>query len=403
MMHLFINALAATAGGGLTYIRNVLPYFASRSDLRVTVALSSDLRKEFRLGPNVGFVEVSVPVARRFWFEQSKLPDMIAGLQSDVLLSTGNFALWRSPVPQVLLSRNSIYTSSDFYRDLWSRHDYRTWIDTRLRAMLAKRSVRWADLTIAPSETFAAELTSWSGKNVIAIHHGFDQKSFTALSDPLPPGVVQKIRETEGAVRLLFVSHYNYYRNFETLIQSLPLLRNCFVKRSVKLLLTCHLSAGKNQGGYRSQSAANLVKRLDVSDVVVELGPIPYQQLHEVYACADVYVTPSYAETFSHPLVEAMSSGVPVVASDIAVHREICGDAAAYFPTFSPEKLAQTVEQVVSSPEATSRMATAGLVQASSFSWRRHAESMLEVCANLVHAVRPIEAGIVQKNPRPLL
>ena len=47
MMHLFINSLAASAGGGLTYIRNVIPHLAGRSDLRVTVALSPSLRQEF--------------------------------------------------------------------------------------------------------------------------------------------------------------------------------------------------------------------------------------------------------------------------------------------------------------------------------------------------------------------
>ena len=40
-MHLFINSLAASAGGGLTYIRNVLPHLAARPDLRVTVVIES--------------------------------------------------------------------------------------------------------------------------------------------------------------------------------------------------------------------------------------------------------------------------------------------------------------------------------------------------------------------------
>ena len=48
MMHLFVNSLAASAGGGLTYIRNVIPHLATTPDVRVTVALSSGLRQEFR-------------------------------------------------------------------------------------------------------------------------------------------------------------------------------------------------------------------------------------------------------------------------------------------------------------------------------------------------------------------
>ena len=66
--------------------------------------------------------------------------------------------------------------------------------------------------------------------------------------------------------------------------------------------------------------------------MVVELGAVPYSLLHQVYRECDIYVTPAYAESFAHPLVEAMASGLPIVASDLAVHREICQDAAIYFP-----------------------------------------------------------------------
>ena len=82
---------------------------------------------------------------------------------------------------------------------------------------------------------------------------------------------------------------------------------------------------------------------------MVELGAVPYSLLHQVYRACNLYVTPAYAESFAHPLVEAMASGLPVVASDLGVHREICEDAAVYFPRFSPEELAAKVCQIASS------------------------------------------------------
>ena len=57
MMRLFINSLAASAGGGLTYIRNVVPHLAVRSDVQATVALSSGLRQEFSEYSNIEFME----------------------------------------------------------------------------------------------------------------------------------------------------------------------------------------------------------------------------------------------------------------------------------------------------------------------------------------------------------
>jgi glycosyltransferase involved in cell wall biosynthesis len=384
MMHLFINSLAASAGGGLTYIRNVLPHLADVPDLRVTVALAPSLREEFRGFPSIDFRELEVPAARRFWYEQSALPGIIAQCRADVLLSTGNFALRKSPVPQILLSRNSIYTSADFYRDLRARHEYKMWLDTHFRAAIAKRSIRWAEQTVAPSEAFAVELSRWTGRRVRSIHHGFDRGTFTCGSSPLDGEVEEKLRAAEGSLKLLFVSHYNYYRNFETLIRALPLLRDRLTGRTVKLLLTCKLAAGENPGSYRPEAAAKLVKDLAVSAMVIELGAIPYRQLHQLYRQADIYVTPAYTETFAHPLVEAMASGLPVVASDLPVHREMCGDAAFYFPRFSPAELAGRIVEIVSSADVASRLSASGISRSSAFSWRKHTDELLSLARSLV-------------------
>jgi|SRR5271165_700787 len=384
-MHLFINSLAASAGGGLTYIRNVIPHMAATPGLRVTVALTPGLRQEFRAFADVDFVESEVSGSRRLWHEQFVLPSLIRRCRSEVLLSAGNFALRNSPVPQILLSRNSLYTSADFYRDLLSRSEYRTWLDSHLRGLIARRSIAWAEITVAPSDAFAAELRKWTGNSRIrAIHHGFDREAFTRDSSPLAAEVEQKLKAAEGSVRFLFVSHYNYYRNFETALRALPLLRDRLADRPVKLLLTCRLAAGENPGVYRPEAAAKLVRDLGVSDMVIELGAIPYLQLHHLYSRADIYLTPAYTETFAHPLVEAMSSGLPVVASDLAVHREICGDAALYFPSFSAEGLAARVTEVATSANLAARLSDAGLGRAAAFSWRKHVDELLSLARSLV-------------------
>jgi glycosyltransferase involved in cell wall biosynthesis len=386
-MHVFINSLAASAGGGLTYIRNVIPEMAARPDLQVTVAANAGLRNEFRNFPNLEFVEHEVSGARRWWHEQFELSKSIRSSRADVLLSAGNFALRSSPVPQILLSRNSLYSSADFYRDLLARGEYRIWLDTHVRGLVARKSIAWADVTVAPSQAFAAELRRWtSGTRILAIHHGFDRETFIRDETPLNAAVQEKLQSTEGAVKLLFVSHYNYYRNFETLIRALPLLRDRLPNRDVKLLLTCKLVPGANPGPYRTNAAARLIRDLGVADMVVELGSVPYHQLHHLYRQADLYVTPAYAETFAHPLVEAMSSGLPVVASDIPVHREICGDAAVYFPRFSADDLADRVGELTTTAQLAGGLSDKGRARSVTFSWKKHVDELLSVADSLVAA-----------------
>lgn len=399
-MHIFINSLAASAGGGLTYIRNVLPQLSARSGVRVSVAMTTSLRQEFGKFSEVDFLDIDIPVGRRFWYEQSVLPDLVRRSRADVLLSTGNFAIRRSPVPQLLLSRNSIYVSRDYYRDLLSRGEYALWFNTKLRSFLARRSIRWADLTVAPSESFATDLHAWTGCHVLGVHHGFDIGLFTQDSTPLSLEVLKKLDAADEAIKLLFVSHYNYYRNFETLVRALPLLRERFAGQSVRLLLTCHLRRNGNFGGYRTSRIAKQVIDLGISDMIVELGAVPYSHLHQLYGRADLYVSPAYTETFAHPLVEAMAMGVPVVASDIPVHREICGDAALYFSKFSHEELAEKVHQVLVSVQMR-RMAESGRSRAEEFSWQKHVEQILMLCESLIAKTAP-SLNSHQKGATPL-
>jgi glycosyltransferase involved in cell wall biosynthesis len=384
-MRLFLNCFAATAGGGLTYLRNVVPRLSARADVRTTVAASTSLRQELGDLPNITWaqLETNRGAASRFYQEQAKLSGLIRGSGADVLISAGNFALWKSPVPQILLSGNSLYTSADFYGDLRSRGDYRLWLDTRIKGIFAKRSIYWADRTVAPSRAFAEELQRWTGAHILSIYHGFDYETFrkdgTALADPTQ----QKLDSAKDALRLLFVSHYNYYRNFETLLRAIPLIQNRLDRRRVVLFLTCKLCSDKNPGSYRAEAAAALVQRLGIGEQVLELGEIPYHLLHHVYRACDVYVTPAYAETFAHPLVEAMASGVPVVAADLPVHREVCGEAALYFPRFSPQELADRVLRLEGSPGLQKALAERGCARSREFSWEKHVEELLQVAISL--------------------
>ncbi len=386
MIRLFINALAANAGGGLTYIRNVVPHLAEVPDLFSTIALSPDLRREFSgFANNVDFLEFTATPGRRFWLEQVELPRVIRRHGVDILISAGNFALRRPGVPQILLSRNSIYFSPEFFHDLRERGEYRMWVETRMRGVIARRSIRCADATVAPSEAFAGELRHCcSEARIVAIPHGFDRQAFCGDSAPLAPDVEVKLRDADNSLKLLLVSHYNYYRNFETVIRALPILRDRLSGRSIKLLLTCKLAPGANPGSYKPARAARLVRELGVSDMVVELGAVPYRQLHHVYRRADLYVTAAYTETFAHPLVEAMASDLPVVASDLAVHREICGESAVYFPRFSAEALAERVARITQSPETMRSMAAEGEKRSHQFSWETHVEKIVDLARDLI-------------------
>jgi glycosyltransferase involved in cell wall biosynthesis len=394
MIHLFLNGSGASAGGGLTYLRSVIPQLSAITDVRVTVAVSESLRRSLGEVPRVSFlaIENAANAAQRFWREQTVLPRLIRQSGAEVLISTGNFALRNSPIPQILLSRNSLYVSNTFSRDLLARGDYWLWVDTRIKAFLAKHSITWADRTIAPSSAFAEDLRKWTGKDVIDLHHGFDREKFFD-SKSLSADLKAKLSPGQDTFRLLFVSHYNYYRNFETLLRSLPLLREALAGQRIKLFLTCSLGSKENPGGYRGAKADNLIRELGVQENVVELGTVPYHLLHHVYRACHLYVTPAYAESFAHPLIEAMASELPIVASDLQVHREVCGRSALYFDPFSPADLAQKVVAVAQDSHLGRELGSFGAARSRDFSWQDHVEKLITLAVDLRQQKCPSTAG----------
>jgi glycosyltransferase involved in cell wall biosynthesis len=405
MIRIFINGLAASAGAGLTYLHNVVPHLSGLPGVHTTLAVQPGLCQHFERLSNVDLIcplEIS-GTARRFIFEQTKLAQLIEKSRADVLISAGNFAMRKPPIPQILLSGNSLYTSADFSRDLRLRREYAMLADNFVKGVLARRSVHWADQTVVPSQAFADELQRWAGKEVAVIHHGFDRTAFFADQTPLADEVQEKLWQAQGCLRLLFVSHYNYYRNFETLLQALPLIQNLIPHKPVKLFLTCKLERGANPGTYDGSSAFRLVQKLGIANDIVQLGAVPYASLHHLYRACDLYVTPAYAETFAHPLVEAMASGLPVVASDLRVHKEVCGEAAQYFPRFSPESLAKTVAEVCN-PDLRSKLVIAAKIRAADFSWSKHVDNLLNATFQLRQDARVVSSNSKSlRSSNPLL
>ncbi len=119
-MRIGINAASANSGGAVTYLRNVVPGLgravATNGGGRVLVWAP----KEAVLGLNPDAFDYRDPmdaananglsgIARRLWFDQRELPRRLRRDGVDALFSSANFGTLRSPVPQVLLVRNSLY------------------------------------------------------------------------------------------------------------------------------------------------------------------------------------------------------------------------------------------------------------------------------------------------------
>jgi glycosyltransferase involved in cell wall biosynthesis len=104
---------------------------------------------------------------------------------------------------------------------------------------------------------------------------------------------------------------------------------------------------------------------LDVAGVE-RLGFVSDEELACLYRGAAVFVYPSRFEGFGIPILEAMASGVPVVASSHPSLDEACGDAAVRVDPESPEAVAAGIERALAERE---RLVGSGAAHARRFRW----------------------------------
>jgi glycosyltransferase involved in cell wall biosynthesis len=162
-------------------------------------------------------------------------------------------------------------------------------------------------------------------------------------------------------------------------------------RKRIDLLLRIFAGARKHQsdlhlirvGGPFTPAQRALARDLGVAEFVFELPFLQRNVLAAIYRRAAMVLQPSDAEGFGLPVAEAMACGTPVVASDLAVLREVGGNAAVYCPPGDVEFWVTQVVKLLSSPQESLREAS--LRQSADFSWFTYTNRMLDVYNSLLN------------------
>ncbi|MGH3828889.1 MAG: glycosyltransferase family 4 protein [Pseudonocardiaceae bacterium] len=129
---------------------------------------------------------------------------------------------------------------------------------------------------------------------------------------------------------------------------------------------------------------------LGIAGDMVWVGGVPLEETVGFYRAADVFVYPSFNETFGLPLLEAMACACPVVTSDTSAMPETAGGAALLADPKDPESIASAIVEACGAQGQ--RLRAQGPVRAGEFTWAATAERTLAVYRE-VHSRRPRRGG----------
>jgi len=138
--------------------------------------------------------------------------------------------------------------------------------------------------------------------------------------------------------------------------------------------------------GQKGQDYKNLerkVRQNELESWVQIMGYLPDKDVRAFYRLASVFAFPSLCEGFGLPLLEAMASGVPVVASNYSAMPEIAQDAALYFDPKDPYDIADRIVQVMKDENLYQKLKARGKKRALDFDWRATAAHTLRFYESL--------------------
>ena len=174
----------------------------------------------------------------------------------------------------------------------------------------------------------------------------------------------------DGTAYALFVGALQPRKEATAAIEALALLPDDVLRLVV---------VGPDKGG--RAEAERLAAELGLDDRVELRGHVPQDELTTLYRGAACLVFPSRYEGFGLPVLEAMASGAPVVATTAGALPEVAGEAAILVAPGNPAALAGGIERALADRE---RLRAAGLERAARYSWAETARRTLEVYRELL-------------------
>ncbi|WP_084774256.1 glycosyltransferase [Nonomuraea candida] len=238
----------------------------------------------------------------------TRLDRLIGAIKPDVLHTQGHFVVGRAAIAAARRAGVPIVATNHFMPDNLFQFAH---IPERLRIKAGR--LAWRDFSrifsradhITTPTPLAAKLLADQGfaREVEPVSCGIDLTRFHPRAEP--KAWARKMFGLPDRPTILFVGRLDEEKRLDEIIRALPLVLNG-TDAQVALV-------GK---GNQRDELEKLARRIGVSERLFFLGFVPDADMPQAFAAADVFAMPGIAELQSIATLEAMASGLPVVAAD---------------------------------------------------------------------------------------
>ncbi len=286
--------------------------------------------------------------------------------RSDVFFTPSHYLPLFSPIPSVcsIMDLGYLESSAQFTkRDFWQLKYWTAW------------SMKVSKYIICISESTKQDIVRHYGvqpSKVVVTYPGYDKERYHAMTTTKERGLIEGVKKRYSIVNdyVLFLGTLKPSKNLEGLLTAWKQIVNEFPGISLVVV-------GKK--GWLYESIFEKVKELNLAEKVIFTDFVTETEKALLLGGAKVFALPSFYEGFGLTALEAMATGIPVVASNVGSIPEVVGDAGFLIDPNNTDEIAGVIERVLKMEKKEyNRMVVKGLVQSRKFDWDETGRKTLE-------------------------
>jgi len=199
--------------------------------------------------------------------------------------------------------------------------------------------------------------------------NGIDWGPFEHLPEP---GAFRQATGVGAAPLVLFLGRLHQVKGLDILVPAFDQVRRDLPQARLAIV-------GPANDGYADQ-VRDWTRARGLEQTVVFMEFLTGANLVQAYVDADVFVLPSYTESFGLTVVESMACELPVVISQhVNIHHEVAAEGAGLVTACDPDEVARAILELLNNPERRRRMGESGRRAAQRrYTWPRIVDLLTE-------------------------
>jgi glycosyltransferase involved in cell wall biosynthesis len=306
---------------------------------------------------------------KRIFFEQVNLNRLFKKETKAILLNICSVAVIKCSIPQVTIIQAAL-TIRGLRKRLPKKHVSVSVMHKIYYSLFLDRSLQVSKKTIAISNYMVQFLDKYKEK-IVMIHEGVNTENFqNALR--LNGNVI-------SAPYILSLSTLYPYKNMDKAIAAFHIFQKNYNK-NYKLVI-----AGGDPDGKQLEYLKNLAESFGISSDVIFYGLVKHEDVPALYKSASLFLYLSSVEFFGLPVLEAMASGVPLIAANKMSIPEVTNDAGILVEPDDVESIAKQMQKVLTSKEIKDDLIEKGYKNIKLFSWHNTANKFEETFSAVIN------------------